>query len=165
MSRIATTAAWGIGHEARDSSSQWAARMPPAPAPGRPLPRLPEKIPILRGRDELLLIPVKRSVAQRRMGSMRPTFDVERLLEPPEWRAGSPAQRGDRSRCGREPLEVVEVLGLVCAGLSVPQIAEHLGVTPGTISTLITRSLRRGSPASDELVARARQILGHSGPG
>jgi hypothetical protein len=95
------------------------------------------------------------------MGGMRPAFDVERLLDPPEWRHGSRTPRGDRPRWGREPLEVVEVLGLVCAGLSVPQIAEHLGVTPGTISTLITRSLRRGSPASDELVARARQILGH----
>lgn len=116
---------------------------------------------------------------------MRLTFDVECLLEPPEWPDGSGPSASGASHRGDDGLgqrargpeivtaaggtdaagpgpEMVEVLGLVCAGLSVAQIAEGLGVSTGTVMTRITRSLRLGHSGSDELVARARAILADS---
>jgi DNA-binding NarL/FixJ family response regulator len=106
---------------------------------------------------------------------MRPKFDVPKLLDPPEWRNGSrahhngrPCRTGDRRvrsprvaqiAADRRAPETVEVLGLICAGLSIAQIAEGLGVSTGTVTTQITRSLRLGHAGSDELVERARAVL------
>jgi DNA-binding NarL/FixJ family response regulator len=67
--------------------------------------------------------------------------------------------RGARVTADRRAPETVEVLGLICAGLSVSQIAEGLGVSTATVTTQITRSLRLGHAGSDELVERARAVL------
>lgn len=106
---------------------------------------------------------------------MRPTFDVPKILDPPKWRNRSTADRSGRpcrtsdgrtrparsSRAAADSSapETVEVLGLICAGLTISQVTEGLGVSTGTVTTQITRSLRLGHAGSDELVERARAIL------